>query len=82
MEMKTDTVYGPQWTHPHPSFSPSERWVVYASDVSGRPQVYAAAFEMLTHQRRMLAELHERLGNEISRIGIDLGGKFFALLAG
>jgi oligogalacturonide lyase len=41
MEMKTDTVYGPQWTHPHPSFSPSERWVVYTSDVSGSPQVYA-----------------------------------------
>jgi oligogalacturonide lyase len=42
MEMKTDTVYGPQWTHPHPSFSPSERWVVFTSDVSGSPQVYAA----------------------------------------
>jgi oligogalacturonide lyase len=41
MEMKTDTVYGPQWTHPHPSFSPSERWVVFTSDVSGSPQVYA-----------------------------------------
>jgi oligogalacturonide lyase len=41
MEMKTDTVYGPQWTHPHPSFSPSERWVVYTSDSSGHPQVYA-----------------------------------------
>jgi oligogalacturonide lyase len=43
MEMKADTVYGPQWTHPHPSFSPSERWVVYTSDVSGHPQVYAVA---------------------------------------
>jgi hypothetical protein len=42
MEMKVDTVYGPQWTHPHPSFSPSERWVVYTSDVTGHPQVYAA----------------------------------------
>jgi oligogalacturonide lyase len=42
MEMKTDTVYGPQWPHPHPSFSPSERWVLYTSDVSGSPQVYAA----------------------------------------
>src|SRR5262249_4051746 len=41
MEMKTDTVYGPQWTHPHPSFSPSERWVVYCSDVTETPQVYA-----------------------------------------
>lgn len=42
MEMKADTVYGPQWTHPHPSFSPSERWVIYTSDVSGSPQIYAA----------------------------------------
>lgn len=41
MEMKVDTVYGPQWTHPHPSFSPDEGWVVYTSDVSGAPQVYA-----------------------------------------
>ncbi len=41
MEMKTDTVYGPQWTHPHPSFSPSERWVTYTSDISGHSQVYA-----------------------------------------
>ena len=41
MEMKVDTVYGPQWTHPHPSFSPDERWVTYTSDVSGYPQVYA-----------------------------------------
>ncbi len=41
MEMKVDTVYGPQWTHPHPSFSPDERWVVYTSDVSGHAQVYA-----------------------------------------
>jgi oligogalacturonide lyase len=42
MEMKVDTVYGPQWTHPHPSFSPSEGWVVYTSDVTGHAQVYAA----------------------------------------
>ncbi|OGU34041.1 MAG: hypothetical protein A3K13_07560 [Gemmatimonadetes bacterium RIFCSPLOWO2_12_FULL_68_9] len=41
MEMKVDTVYGPQWTHPHPSFSPDERWAVYTSDASGHPQVYA-----------------------------------------
>ena len=41
MEMKVDTVYGPQWTHPHPSFSPDERWAVYTSDVGGHPQVYA-----------------------------------------
>ena len=42
MEMKVDTVYGPQWTHPHPSFSPDEKMVVYTSDVSGDSQVYAA----------------------------------------
>jgi len=42
MEMKTDTVYGPQWTHPHPSWSPDEKQVVYTSDVSGTAQVYVA----------------------------------------
>jgi oligogalacturonide lyase len=41
MEMPTDTVYGPQWTHPHPSFSPDEKLAVYTSDVSGHAQVYA-----------------------------------------
>jgi len=40
MEMKIDTVYGPQWSHPHPSFSPDEKMVVYTSDVSGHSQVY------------------------------------------
>jgi oligogalacturonide lyase len=42
MEMATDTVYGPQWTHPHPSFSPDERLVAFASDRSGWTQVYVA----------------------------------------
>ncbi|MCC6446451.1 MAG: PD40 domain-containing protein [Armatimonadetes bacterium] len=42
MEMKTDTIYGPQWTHPHPAFSPDHRRIVYTSDASGYPQVYAA----------------------------------------
>lgn len=42
MEAATDTVYGPQWTHPHPSFSPDERKVVFASDRTGHPQVYVA----------------------------------------
>lgn len=41
METATDTIYGPQWTHPHPAFSPSERWVILTSDQSGHPQVYA-----------------------------------------
>lgn len=42
MEVSTDTVYGPQWTHPHPSFSSGEEMVVFASDRSGHPQVYVA----------------------------------------
>ena len=42
MEVANDTVYGPQWTHPHPSFSPDERKVVFASDRDGHPQVYVA----------------------------------------
>lgn len=42
MEMAADTVYGPQWTHPHPSFSPDERMVIYSSDVTGHTQVYVA----------------------------------------
>lgn len=42
MEVATDTVYGPQWTHPHPSFSPDERLVIFTSDRTGHPQVYAA----------------------------------------
>ena len=42
MEVATDTVYGPQWTHPHPSFSPDEKKIVFASDRDGYPQVYVA----------------------------------------
>lgn len=42
MEVAVDTVYGPQWTHPHPSFSPDEAMVVFASDRTGHPQVYVA----------------------------------------
>lgn len=37
-----DTVYGPQWTHPHPSFSVDERRVVFTSDRTGHPEVYVA----------------------------------------
>lgn len=43
METATDTVYGPQWTHPHPAFSRCERWIFFTSDVTGHPQVYAFA---------------------------------------
>jgi hypothetical protein len=42
METATDSVYGPQWTHPHPSFSPDEKLVAFASDRTGVTQVYVA----------------------------------------
>jgi hypothetical protein len=42
METATDTVYGPQWTHPHPSFSQDETKIAFASDRSGYTQVYVA----------------------------------------
>jgi hypothetical protein len=40
MENAGDTVYGPQWTHPHPSWSNGERVVTFASDRTGVTQVY------------------------------------------
>lgn len=40
MESATDTVYGPQWTHPHPSWSSDESKAAFASDRSGTTQVY------------------------------------------
>ena len=42
MEMAADSVYGPQWTHPHPSFSRDETMAVFASDMTGCTQVYVA----------------------------------------
>jgi oligogalacturonide lyase len=45
MEAATDTVYGPQWTHPHPSFSRDEKRIAFASDRSGTTQVYIAELE-------------------------------------
>lgn len=45
MEVSTDTVYGPQWTHPHPSFSNDERRVVFVSDKTGHTQVYVVDIE-------------------------------------
>jgi len=42
METAADTVYGPQWTHPHPAFSNDERRITFTSDRSGLPQVYVA----------------------------------------
>ncbi len=32
----------PQYTHPHPYFSPDCKWVIYNSDCTGIPHVYAA----------------------------------------
>lgn len=38
----TAETYGPQWTHPHPAFSPDGRWVSFTSDRTGSAQVYLA----------------------------------------
>jgi hypothetical protein len=40
MEADNDTVYGPQCTHPHPSWSRDEKQIVFTSDYTGTPQVY------------------------------------------
>lgn len=40
MEASTDTVYGPQWTHPHPSWSLDEDRIAFGSDRTGVTQVY------------------------------------------
>jgi hypothetical protein len=42
MENAVDTVYGPQHTHPHPSWSTDESRVTFASDQTGVTQVYVA----------------------------------------
>jgi hypothetical protein len=42
METPEDTVYGPQWTHPHPSWSANEDKIAFASDRTGVTQVYVA----------------------------------------
>ena len=39
-KVTAESAYGPQWTHPHPSFSPDDRWVSFTSDSTGTPQVY------------------------------------------
>jgi hypothetical protein len=46
MESPGDTVYGPQWTHPHPSFSADETRIAFASDRTGSSQVYVAELGM------------------------------------
>jgi oligogalacturonide lyase len=43
MEDASDTVYGPQCTHPHPSWSYEEDQVAFASDRTGVTQVYVVA---------------------------------------
>lgn len=35
-------VYAPQHTHPHPSFSPDNRYILYTSDHTGFAQLYEA----------------------------------------
>lgn len=42
LEVPLDRVYGPQWTHPHPCYSPGQQWVTFTSDRTGRAQVYVA----------------------------------------
>ncbi len=39
---ESETLYGPQWTHPHPSWHPDGRSVLYTSDQSGTPHIYRA----------------------------------------
>jgi len=43
MESAADTVYGPQSTHPHPSWSFEEDKVAFASDRTGITQVYVVS---------------------------------------
>ena len=45
MENAADTVYGPQYTHPHPSWSLEEDKVAFASDRTGVTQVYVVEYE-------------------------------------
>lgn len=42
LEVPSDSVYGPQYTHPHPCYSPDEKLVTFTSDRTGTPQVYVA----------------------------------------
>lgn len=38
--VSAESAYGPQWSHPHPAFSPDGKWVSFTSDRAGHPQVY------------------------------------------
>jgi oligogalacturonide lyase len=39
------SVYGPQWSHPHPAFSPDGPRIVFTSDRNGWSQVYVVQCE-------------------------------------
>jgi hypothetical protein len=38
-----ETLYGPQWTHPHPGFSPDGKQIVFTSDRDRYSHVYSLA---------------------------------------
>ena len=40
-------VYAPQHTHPHPSFSPDGKYIVFTSDRSGFAQIYEACLDTM-----------------------------------
>jgi len=42
MEADGDTVYGPQYTHPHPAWSATEERITFTSDRNGTAQVYVS----------------------------------------
>lgn len=42
LEVPTDSIYGPQWTHPHPCYSPDEKLVTFTSNRTGFAEVYVA----------------------------------------
>jgi hypothetical protein len=46
MENAADSVYGPQWSHPHPSWSNNERKAAFASDRTGTAQVYVVEIDV------------------------------------
>lgn len=41
----TERTYGPQWTHPHPSFDRTGKRVTFTSDRTGHSQVYLCQVE-------------------------------------
>jgi oligogalacturonide lyase len=68
MENAADTVYGPQWSHPHPSWSTGERMVAFASDRTGTAQVYVVEVPD--------RESHAELGNiTLGNVTIESSGQ-------